>query len=149
MSYVTVFLQLLLLLTTPDPDPASVTSLTIRLHNVEVARGTLYVAAYDNEEAFKAGEDYVWRTGVRADKCGTIEVRCTDLKPGRYALAAYHDEDDDDKLKKNLFGIPTEAYGFSNNPRAKWSAPGFEEIIIEIGPRPMTIDITLQKWKNR
>ena len=36
------------------------------------------------------------------------------------------DENKNGKLDKNLFGAPTEAYGFSNNARETFSSPSFE-----------------------
>jgi uncharacterized protein (DUF2141 family) len=38
--------------------------------------------------------------------------------PGRYAVAFLHDEDDDDRMTRGLFGMPVEGYGFSNDARA-------------------------------
>ena len=34
---------------------------------------------------------------------------------GEYAITLYHDENGNEKLDKNVFGIPKERYGFSNN----------------------------------
>ncbi len=50
----------------------------------------------------------------------------TDLKNGSYAIASYHDENNDKCCNKNAFGVPTEAYAFSNNVRPFLSAPDFK-----------------------
>jgi uncharacterized protein (DUF2141 family) len=47
------------------------------------------------------------------------------LAPGRYAIAAIHDENGDHKLDRNFLGVPKEGFGFSNNPAVGMSAPSF------------------------
>lgn len=49
-----------------------------------------------------------------------IEVQ---LPPGRYALAAYHDENGNGKLDRAWNGMPEEAYGFSNGLRGSILGP--------------------------
>jgi uncharacterized protein (DUF2141 family) len=45
----------------------------------------------------------------------------------------YHDEDENGLLNKNgIFGIPSEAYGFSNNPRAFFGPPDYEKCTFQV-----------------
>ena len=45
---------------------------------------------------------------------------------GYYAVKLYHDENQNKKLDKNFFGIPTEGYGFSNDP-SSIGVPSYEK----------------------
>jgi uncharacterized protein (DUF2141 family) len=45
--------------------------------------------------------------------------------PGRYAISVLHDEDGDGEMDTNFLGIPSEAYGASNNVLPSMSAPEF------------------------
>jgi uncharacterized protein (DUF2141 family) len=54
------------------------------------------------------------------------------LKPGTYAIAVFHDRNKNGKLDKNIFGAPTESYGFSNNARSTFSAPSFSAASFEL-----------------
>ncbi|HEY3356838.1 MAG TPA: DUF2141 domain-containing protein [Polyangia bacterium] len=47
--------------------------------------------------------------------------------PGTYALACFHDENNNSKLDTNWLGIPKEGYGFSNDVRVHFSPPRFEQ----------------------
>ncbi|MEX0883480.1 MAG: DUF2141 domain-containing protein [Cyclobacteriaceae bacterium] len=67
------------------------------------------------------------------------------LKPGRYAVAVFHDHDGDGKMRTGLFGIPKDAYGFSNNARSTFSAPSFESAAFEVGNNNVNISIDLAK----
>jgi uncharacterized protein (DUF2141 family) len=35
-------------------------------------------------------------------------------------------------MDKNMFGVPTEKYGFSNNARETFSAPSFESASVKV-----------------
>lgn len=43
-------------------------------------------------------------------------------------IKAYHDENNNQKLDKNLVGYPLEKWGVSNNIRPPFREPTFEEI---------------------
>lgn len=53
------------------------------------------------------------------------------LAPGRYAIAVFHDENNNLKLDK-MAGIPKEGFAFSRNPSIKFRAPKFEEVVIDL-----------------
>jgi len=45
---------------------------------------------------------------------------------GTYAIALYHDENDNNRCDRNFLGIPREGFGFSNNIKPYFSAPSFK-----------------------
>ncbi len=51
----------------------------------------------------------------------------TGLTAGTYAVAVSHDTNANKKTDTNLVGIPTEAWGVSNNVRPRLRAPRFDE----------------------
>ena len=98
---------------------------------VEDAKGEISVALYRKPSDFPHPvRVYVAQT-PKAVK-GTNIIRFTNLPAGNYAAAAYHDENGNKKLDKNIFGAPTEPYGFSNDARRLMSAPSFDEARFEI-----------------
>jgi uncharacterized protein (DUF2141 family) len=56
----------------------------------------------------------------------------SDLKPGKYAVRYYHDENVNGKMETNLVGKPTEGYGFSNNVTGKFGPPPFAKWLFEV-----------------
>ncbi|MCW5749947.1 MAG: DUF2141 domain-containing protein [Alphaproteobacteria bacterium] len=67
--------------------------------------------------------------------------------PGIYAIAIYHDENGDRRLNRNLFGLPTEGYGFSNDAAPSLVPPGpprHEDASFRIDGAPRTLRITLR-----
>ncbi len=78
-------------------------------------RGEVVCALYDRAESFPR------ESGVRAGAYSSIAggralCRFEGIPAGRYAVAAFHDEDGDRKLR-TVLGIPREGYGFSNDAR--------------------------------
>lgn len=62
---------------------------------------------------------------VKAAK-GAVEYRFHGVKPGTYAIAAFHDANSNGKLDK-LMGMPREGFAFSHNPPMRPRAPTFKE----------------------
>ncbi len=46
---------------------------------------------------------------------------------GDYAVTLFHDENGNGKFDSNFIGYPLEGYGFSNNAKARFKAPSFDE----------------------
>ncbi len=62
---------------------------------------------------------------------------------GRYAVVVLHDENSNMKLDKNMFGIPKEGFGFSNNPRVFFSAPSFQSAEVPVACPSTKLEIRL------
>lgn len=93
--------------------------------------GKAYVAL------FRKGDKFPEIKGEYIGKIISIENRkaeiiFTDLPKNSYAIAVFHDKNKNGKLDKNMLGIPTEHYGFSNNARETFSAPSFESAAIKL-----------------
>lgn len=73
-----------------------------------------------------------WQSQVNLRKRVAVTApttSCTfaDLAPGTYAAAVIHDENGNGTLDKNFLGVPTEAYGISNNCTHALSKPKWDE----------------------
>lgn len=63
---------------------------------------------------------------------GTVTVRITGVPPGIWAAQAFHDEDRDGKIGRNLLGLPTEGLGFSNDARFRFGPPTFTDAAFQL-----------------
>jgi uncharacterized protein (DUF2141 family) len=91
--------------------------LKIKIEGIEKIQGQLKVGLYTEKEEF-AGETPLIGKIVKVNS--KIEVCIFDsLKDGKYAVSLYHDLNSNNKLDKNWLGIPSEKYGFSNNPKER------------------------------
>ncbi|MGB8603278.1 MAG: DUF2141 domain-containing protein, partial [Rhizomicrobium sp.] len=100
------------------PAGASEARLQLAIDQVHSTKGNVTVVVYgDKPSDFLAkGKKLV---KVRMPAKPGITRACLILpKPGTYAVAAFHDEDNDHHLTRNMLGLPVEGYAFSNNPKA-------------------------------
>ena len=65
------------------------------------------------------------------------------LKPGTYAIAAFHAENNETQMQYGLFGKPKEGYGFSRNPSSSMGAPTFAAAAFDYAGGAQTIPIRL------
>ncbi|MFM6963936.1 MAG: DUF2141 domain-containing protein [Sphingomonadales bacterium] len=98
--------------------------LEVQVDGIPNTKGTLFIGLFNSSASFpEYGKQYKGVVVVHEGKSHTYRFK--NLPQDTYALAIYHDENKNGKLDKNLFGAPTEAYGFSNNAREMFSAPSF------------------------
>jgi len=73
---------------------------------------------------------------INEEMSDIIENSCVfiikNLKPGKYAVRYYHDENLNQVMETNMVGKPTEGYGFSNNVTSRFSMPPFEKWIVSL-----------------
>lgn len=118
-------------------------SLTITFQGITQPTGEIRGQLFDSEAAYRGKGQPVaaFIVPVGGDSASTV---VPGLKPGRYAVRAFHDVDGDGKMGTNPFGIPTEPFGFSNDARgafgpAEWSDAAFEVTVGEAATA-ITID---------
>jgi uncharacterized protein (DUF2141 family) len=76
---------------------------------------------------------------------GSVTCRFTGLADGTYAIAASHDLNGNKAVDTNFMGIPTEAWGVSNNVRPTLRAPRFEEAAFRVGEgKDVALDIKVK-----
>lgn len=51
---------------------------------------------------------------------------------GKFGVKVFHDENNNQKMDKNLVGYPTEKWGVSNGARPSFRAPKTEEILVTL-----------------
>ena len=56
-----------------------------------------------------------------------------------------YDRNANGKLDLNLLGIPTEAFGFSNDAKALIGVPGWQDVRVNIGPSGAELTISLDR----
>jgi len=124
------------------PTLAGAATLEVRIDGLRAAKGHVLVALADSADAWDGKAQP--RARMRHPVAGTSEtIRFDDLPPGSYAISLFHDENDNGQMDKNIVGMPTEGYGFSQNPRVMRKAT-FEEARFEIAPDGADIVVELR-----
>jgi uncharacterized protein (DUF2141 family) len=122
---------------------ASAGDLKVTIAGVRSDAGTIMIGLYDTALGFdsaikrsaEAGllNDPGRLAGVAMRAAGCHSIVFPDLRPGRYAVIAFHDENDNGRLDENAWGVPTEGYGFSNDAHGFLAAPSFDAAAVTLG----------------
>lgn len=125
-----------------DAPPPGV-SLTVRVSELKNDRGRVAIAL------FSSADDFPDQKKALAGKLARIEhgraaVTFSDVRPGIYAVAVLHDENQNDKMDFNFLGMPLEGYGFSNDAAAMFGPPSFDAAAFKLSPRASYIPIKIR-----
>lgn len=73
-----------------------------------------------------------------------VEIRFTGVKPGNYAIALLHDENDNGKADRAMGMMPKEGYGFSRDAPVKMAPPRFKDAVFVQGEGTSRIAIKMR-----
>ena len=115
--------------------------LTITVNDINEVKGQLRIGLFSNAENFKLKANPVDSAVIEVTS-KTISYTFKHLNNGTYAVAVYHDENDDGILNKRQLGIPVEGFGFSNFQTKQRKPPDFNEVSFEL-KTDLTLNIPL------
>jgi uncharacterized protein (DUF2141 family) len=101
-------------------------TLHITLSSLKHSSGKIHIGLFDTSKSYTQNTK-PYQGVILTIKNKKLTHSFENLPKGMYAVAIFHDENANGVLDKNMLGIPTEGYGFSNNTKAVFSAPSFEE----------------------
>lgn len=123
--------------------PSHSNDITIKITGLKEKKGELLMAIYNQAEGYMIPEKafLTHRTKVNGQKEASIVLK--NIKNGRYAFLVFLDENGNEEIDTNMFGIPKEKYGFSGNIEPLFRAPYFEEAAIQIDSSVKVVKIEL------
>lgn len=123
----TLYILTLLLFGPPTLSEETV-ELNVLIQGLDVHEGKVAIELMNpNEERVR--EYWLF---VDSDK---VEFVVPELVIGDYAMRFFHDENNNGVMDKNWLGIPTEAFGFSNDAKLSLGPPDIEDMIFTVEGR--------------
>jgi uncharacterized protein (DUF2141 family) len=104
--------------------------ISIKVKNID-SDGKLYIGLYNEKRDFK-NILKTYKNRIVDINSSTLKVIFKNIPKGVYAISLFHDKNSNGELDRNLFGVPTEGYGFSNNIRHMLRGANFEESKFEL-----------------
>jgi uncharacterized protein (DUF2141 family) len=106
-------------------------SLTVQVYGFGDNTGKSFIGLYRTSDPWpEIKKQYIGKVVSITNKTATVSF--DQLSAGTYAIAVFHDKNNNGILDKNLVGMPVERYGFSNNARVTFSAPSFNSAAVEL-----------------
>jgi len=109
--------------------PTNAATLTAEIDNVRNARGHVHIDVCPQDRFLKEDCPY---SGEAAARPGMTTVTVQGVPPGNYAVQAFHDENDNLRVDRALFGIPREGVGFSNDAPIRLGPPKWADAAFAI-----------------
>ncbi len=125
---------------------AFASSLKVKITGFKNYNGDVQIALWNSSVGFPDDYNTTYETSTQKAK-PNFSALISNLEPGSYAIAMYHDKNRNSKLDTNFLGIPKEGFGFSNNPTILTGAPSFSKAVFTIGPnQKKVINIRLKHF---
>ena len=123
---------------------SSSSAIKVHIDGLQEAKGQICYSLFAKSKGFPDSSENTLQA-----KCVPIQERSPrltieNLHLGTYALAVFHDLNQDGELNRNFLGIPQEGFGFSQNPQIKTSPPSFGESAIIVVGAETNLQVHLQ-----
>lgn len=119
-----------------SPAPVDV---TVRLLDVASGKGQLLVSLCDKSTFMRR----CVKSARAVAKRGSAVVTFRGVQPGRYAVMAIHDENNDGRLGRTSIGVPSEGWGFSRDAKGTAGPPAFEQAAVNVSSASAVVNIHL------
>jgi uncharacterized protein (DUF2141 family) len=124
------------------------TSLTVTIDGLKDPSGQVCLSLFAGRRGFPGDRKFATQRECVPVSETPVSHTFANLAAGSYAVAAVHDTNGNGTLDRNALGMPTEGYGFSQNPIARMRAPDFGEAAILVIGSGTNIQIQMQ-YLNR
>ena len=119
--------------------------LSLKVQNIAEAEGMIWVGIYKSQEDFLIKEKATL-IGVKVESTNEMLIEVPDLSFGEYAMAIFHDENNNGEMDRNIVGIPSEPFAFSKKPKSRFRLPKFEEVKFTFDEQNLSLTTKLNKW---
>lgn len=116
---------------------------TVRVTSLASTTSTVKLFFYNTREGFLKSGKWVFSKAVNPGGKNEISLP-VELPRGEWAVAITQDLNNNNKIDKNILGIPTEPYAFSNNVRPTVAVPDFNECKFTVDGPGRVVSIVLQ-----
>lgn len=116
---------------------------TIHMKGFRNNNGHVILGIYPDAETFSNPRSATtYKTDIKITDNEAVAI--FDLEAGDYAIALFHDENDDQELEMKAGAIPDEGWGFSRDALLTPVWPDFEDAVFQIDRTPTYLEINLQ-----
>jgi uncharacterized protein (DUF2141 family) len=117
--------------------------ISVQISGFKTNKGLLRIVLFNQSQGFPS--DYTYGLIIKSYPIDSTFISTTfdTLAYGDYAVSVLHDENQNEILDTNIFGMPKEGYGVSNNVNPRLRAPRFDEARFTLKEAQKNIEIIL------
>lgn len=95
-------------------------------------KGKVYMSLYNSSKGYPKDAGLAYRLSFADIHDGKSTILLAGIPQGTYAIACYHDENNNGKLDANFLGIPKEGTGASNDAKGSMGPPKFKDAEFQV-----------------
>ncbi len=118
-------------------------TLIVKYVKLRSDEGLVRSSLFKSAEGFPSKREKAAASAKADIKNRQAELIFRDVKYGTYAVGMIHDENSNDKFDTNIFRIPKEGFGASNDARGSFGPPSFDDAKFELKSDTLQITITV------
>ena len=120
-------------------------TLTVTVLGLQNQKSQICLRVYNGEQGFPLSDRSEVHSECSETTKNSATIKIPNLNPGTYAVSVVDDRNRDYQLNRNIFGIPQEGFGISNNPQVSVvkGLPKFQDASFSLREN-QTIDIRMK-----
>jgi uncharacterized protein (DUF2141 family) len=117
-------------------------TITVVVSGLRNNNGTVRCGLFNSAATFPTdGQEFMGAVGTPVNQQATCVFN--NVPPGTYAVAYFHAENGETKLRTGLFGQPQQGYGFSRNATGTMGPPSFNAAAYAYAGGNVTFPVTI------
>lgn len=127
-----------------EEEEKTTANINIKISGLKGKNGVIRISLFDNSSGFPSNPYSAYEVAESVEiNQSVVDYTFFDIPFGEYAISVIQDENKNEKLDTGMFGIPTEKYGFSKNPKINFGPPSFNECKFKLENEDVQININL------
>jgi uncharacterized protein (DUF2141 family) len=128
-----------------SPARADDAPIIVTVWGLRYADGVVHVDVCTRETFLRSTCPYSAKAPARI---GETTVIVPDVPPGVYAIQAYHDFNDNERVDRNPLGVPKEGIAFSQDAPLGLHGPSFDQAAFTHGSTPQALRLRLHRFRR-
>ena len=118
--------------------------MTIKVTELRNTKGVVRACMTTNPDKFPRCRGVAGAHSETVAAARSLTFTFRDVKPGTYAVALLHDENNNGKADRALGMMPTEGFGFSRDAKVKMGPPKFRAASFMVKDEPVRQSIRMR-----
>jgi uncharacterized protein (DUF2141 family) len=121
-------------------------TVTVKVSDIRNAKGVVRACMTTDAKKFPRCQGNPDAHSMVVNSATSVTLTFKGVKPGHYALALLHDENNNGKADRALGMMPKEGYGFSRDAPVRMGPPKFSQAAFDVAGEPQTLAVKMRYW---
>jgi uncharacterized protein (DUF2141 family) len=121
---------------------AGQSNVSLEVSNIVSHGGTIHIGFYATSDDYVSFSNPIYSLALKPEKGSVSMVTTVKFKAGEYAVAGYHDLNDNGKLDfSGPYNAPTEPLIYGNGAMGTYGIPEYDDVLVKVTNANSTIEL--------